>query len=54
MRRRSRTLRFGAVLALGVMAAVVLAAAASAGPPFRETIHDEFEFVDGTISVAPG
>jgi hypothetical protein len=44
----SRTLRFSAILALGVTAAVMLAAAASAGPGkvFRETIHDEFEFVD--------
>jgi hypothetical protein len=46
--RTSRTLRFSAILALGVTAAVMLAAAASAGPGkvFRETIHDEFEFVD--------
>jgi hypothetical protein len=44
--RRSRTLRLGAFLALGATAAVMLAAAASAGPPFRETIHDEFSFVD--------
>jgi hypothetical protein len=44
----SRTLRFSAILALGVTAAVMLAAAASAGPGkvFRETIYDEFEFVD--------
>ena len=44
--RRSRMLRLGAFLALGATAAVMLAAAASAGPPFRETIHDEFEFVE--------
>jgi hypothetical protein len=46
--RTSRTLRFSAILALGVTAAVMLAAAASAGPGkvFRETVHDEFEFVD--------
>ena len=49
MRRGSRTLRFGAILALGATAAVMLAAAAGAGPPFRETIHDEFEFVDGNF-----
>jgi hypothetical protein len=36
----------GAILALVVATAAVLAAAAGAGPPFRETIHDEFEFVD--------
>jgi hypothetical protein len=39
--RPSRTLRLSAFLALGATAAVMLAAAASAGPPFRETIHDE-------------
>ena len=44
--RRSRMRRLGAMLALGAIAVVTLAAAASAGPPFRETIHDEFEFVD--------
>jgi hypothetical protein len=44
--RRSRTLRLGAFLALGATAAVMLAAAAGAGPPFRETIHNEFEFVE--------
>jgi hypothetical protein len=44
--RTSRTLRFSAILVLGATAAVMLAAAAGAGPPFRETIHDEFEFVD--------
>ena len=44
--RRSRVRRLGAILALGATVAVVLAAAASAGPPFRETIHDEFSFVD--------
>lgn len=43
--RHSRTFRLGAILAL-VVATAVLAAAAGAGPPFRETIHDEFEFVD--------
>jgi hypothetical protein len=46
MRRRSRTLRFGAIVALAATAAVVLATVASAGPPFRETIHEEFSFVD--------
>jgi hypothetical protein len=46
--RLSRTLRLGAMLALGAVAAVMLAAAAGAKPGqvFRETIHDEFEFVD--------
>lgn len=41
MRRRSRTLRLSAILALAATAAVMLGAAASAGPPFRETIHEE-------------
>jgi hypothetical protein len=44
--RQSRKLRFGAILALVTAAAAMLAATAIAGPPFRETIHDEFEFVD--------
>jgi hypothetical protein len=44
--RQSRKVRFGVILALGVAAAAMLAAAAGAGPVFRETIHDEFEFVD--------
>jgi hypothetical protein len=44
--RSSRKLRFGVILALVAAAAAMLAAAAGAGPPFRETIHDEFEFVD--------
>jgi hypothetical protein len=44
--RQTRKLRFGAVLALGLAAAAMLAASAGAGPPIKETIHDEFEFVD--------
>jgi hypothetical protein len=44
--RHSRKLRLGAILALGAAVAAMLAAAAGAGPPFRETIHDEFELVD--------
>ena len=43
--RHSRRRRFGAILALGC-AAAIFAAAAGAGQVFRETIHDEFEFVD--------
>ena len=46
MRSPSPTLRLGAILALAATAAVVFAAAASAGKVSRETIHDEFEFVD--------
>ena len=37
----SRSVRLGALLALGVAAAVMLAAAATAGPPVRGTIHAE-------------
>jgi hypothetical protein len=44
--RLSRKLRIGAILALSAVTAALLAATAGAGPPFRETIHDEFEFVD--------
>jgi hypothetical protein len=46
--RLSRTLRLAGMLALGAIAVVMLAAAAGAKPGqvFRETIHDEFEFVD--------
>jgi hypothetical protein len=39
-------LRVGVILALAATAAVVVAAAASAGKVSRETIHEEFEFVD--------
>jgi hypothetical protein len=39
--RHSLRLRMSAIVALGAMAAVVLAAAASAGPPVRDTIHVE-------------
>ncbi len=41
----SRKVRLGALLALGVTAAAMLVTAATAGPPFRETIHEEGEFV---------
>jgi len=44
--RHSRKLRLGAILALGATAAVMLAAAATAGQVFRETIHEE-----GTIEL---
>ena len=39
--RPSRTLRLGAILALGATAAVMFAGAASAGQVVRETIHEE-------------
>ena len=51
--RHSRRLRLGALLALGVMAAVMLTTAATAGPPFREVIHVEETFVeDGFCGVS--
>jgi hypothetical protein len=43
---RSRAFRVGGILALLATAVFVFAAAAGAGPPFRETIHEEFEFVE--------
>jgi len=43
--RRARGVRLSAVLALSTVAAM-LPAAAGAGQVFRETIHDEFQFVD--------
>ena len=44
--RRSRVVRLGVLLVLAGAAAAMVPAAAGAGPVFRETIHDEFEFVD--------
>ena len=44
--RHSRRLRLGALVALGVTAAVMLTAAATAGPPAREVIDDEMTFVE--------
>ena len=41
----SLKLRLGTILVLAATLAVMLAAAASAGPPVRETIHDEETFV---------
>jgi hypothetical protein len=40
--RSSRAFRLGTILALAATAVVVFAAAAGAGPPVRETIHEEF------------
>ena len=45
--RHSRKLRLAAMLALAATAAVTLAATASAGQVFRETIHDEDTLVLG-------
>jgi hypothetical protein len=44
--RPSAAFRLGLVLAGCASAAAVFASVASAGKVFRETIHDEFEFVD--------
>jgi hypothetical protein len=52
--RRSRKLRLIAILALGATAAVTLAAAASAGQVFRETIHDEDTIVLNDFCDVPG
>ena len=52
--RHSRRLRLGAILALGATAAVTLAAAASAGQVFRETIHEEDTFVLDDFCDVPG
>jgi hypothetical protein len=49
-----RRLRLGAILALGATAAVTLAAAASAGQVFRETIHEEDTFVLDDFCDVPG
>ena len=42
----SLKLRLSALLALGVTAAVMLAAGAAAQPPFKERFHDEGTFVE--------
>jgi hypothetical protein len=44
--RHSGKLRLSALLALGVVAAAMLAAGAAAQPPFKERFHDEGTFVD--------
>lgn len=44
--RQSLKLRLSALLALGVTAAVMLAAGAAAQPPFKESFHDEGTFVE--------
>lgn len=52
--RHSRKLRLGAILALGVTAAIMLATAASAGQVFRETIHEEDTVVLNDFCDVPG
>ena len=52
--RHSRRLRLGALLALGVTAAVMLTTAATAGPPSREVIHDEVTFVEADFCGVSG
>jgi hypothetical protein len=44
--RHSRKLRFSAILALGVTAAAMLAAATAAKPLVKESFHNEGTFVD--------
>jgi hypothetical protein len=46
--------RFIATLTLAATAAVMLAAVAGAGPPIRETIHVEEEFVEENFCGTPG
>jgi hypothetical protein len=52
--RHSRKRRLSATLALGAAAAVMLAAAASAGQIFRETFHEEETFVFNNFCDVPG
>jgi len=52
--RHSRKLRLSAILALGATAAVMLAAAASAGQAFRETFHEEETLVFNNFCDVPG
>jgi hypothetical protein len=52
--RRSPKLRLGAILALGATAAVILAAAANAGPAFHETFHDEQTEIEENFCGVPG
>jgi hypothetical protein len=52
--RHSRKLRLSATLALGATAAVMLAAAASAGQIFRETFHEEETLVLTNFCDVPG
>jgi hypothetical protein len=52
--RHSRKLRLSAILALGAIAAVMLATAASAGEVFRETIHEEDTVVLSDFCDVPG
>jgi hypothetical protein len=52
--RHSRGLRLSAILALGAIAAVMLATAASAGKGFRETVHEEDTFILNDFCDVPG
>ena len=52
--KHSRKLRLGAILGLAATAAVTLAAAASAGQVFRETIHEEGTLVLENFCDVPG
>jgi hypothetical protein len=50
----SRTLRFGAILALGATAAVTLAAVASARQIVRQPVHEEFTEIIENFCDVPG
>jgi hypothetical protein len=50
----ARKHRLGVILTLGVMAAVTSGAAAGAGQVFRETVHDEGDFVLEDFCDQPG
>lgn len=52
--RHSRALRLSTILALGAAAAVMLAAAASAGQIFSETFHEEDTLVLNDFCDVPG
>jgi hypothetical protein len=52
--RHSRALRLSTILALGATAAVMFAAAASAGQIFRETFHEEDTLVLNDFCDVPG
>jgi hypothetical protein len=52
--RHSRTVRLGAMLGLGAVAAVVLVAAAGAGPVLNERFHEEDTIVLENFCDVPG
>jgi hypothetical protein len=52
--RHSRKLRLGALLALGATVAITVAAAATAGQVFRDTLHEEDTLVLNDFCDVPG